>query len=223
MLGAAVQGSIGFGLGLLAAPVLGIIDPDFLPVTVVAVVIPLGFGVVLHDHVHIIWHKVARDRRSCARRADGYLARPPARHPCDLGGHRGVGAPGGRRLGDQVPFPPSRGTSSWPASPPVSPEQHGDRRPADGAHLPARRPHSTAGDPQRVLSQSARCCRSWPCWPGAKWSAQIELTGLLLPAVFVGLALSRAVIRFLPAARLRPVILTVCSVSAVALLVETYA
>ena len=42
MLGAAVQGSIGFGLGLLAAPVLGIIDPDFLPVTVVATVISLG-------------------------------------------------------------------------------------------------------------------------------------------------------------------------------------
>ncbi len=43
-LGSTVQGVIGLGMGLLSAPLLAIADPDFLPVSTVIAVIPLGIG-----------------------------------------------------------------------------------------------------------------------------------------------------------------------------------
>lgn len=42
LLGALVQGSVGFGLGLISIPVLALFMPDRLPQTIVVAVIPLG-------------------------------------------------------------------------------------------------------------------------------------------------------------------------------------
>ena len=43
-IGAAVQATIGLGMAVLAAPILALIDPDFLPVTTIVMVMPLSFG-----------------------------------------------------------------------------------------------------------------------------------------------------------------------------------
>ena len=225
MLGAAVQGSIGFGLGLLAAPVLGIIDPDFLPVTVVAAVVPLGFGVVLHDHVHIVWREVAF---AIAGRVPGVLIGTWLVHRL---GTRAISVviavsvllavigsvstfrfrPTHRNLVVAGFASGVTGTASGIGGPPMAlTYQHADPT-ALRATLSG---YFAIGAMLSFLALLAG---------GEVGRRQMELTGLLLPAVLVGLAMSRIVIRFLPAARLRPVILTVCSLSAVALLVETFA
>lgn len=47
--GACLQGAIGFGLGLVAAPVLALVDPGLVPGPVLAAGIPLTAGVLVRD------------------------------------------------------------------------------------------------------------------------------------------------------------------------------
>ena len=54
-IGAAVQATIGLGMAVLAAPILALIDPDFLPVTTIVMVMPLSFGVARREREHIAW------------------------------------------------------------------------------------------------------------------------------------------------------------------------
>lgn len=51
--GALVQGSIGFGANLVAAPVLALADPEALPATLVLVVIPLVTVMVVREGHHV--------------------------------------------------------------------------------------------------------------------------------------------------------------------------
>lgn len=51
--GSALQAAIGIGMGLVAAPVLGLVDPDFVPAAIVVAVIPLGFGMAVRERRHI--------------------------------------------------------------------------------------------------------------------------------------------------------------------------
>ena len=48
--GSVVQGTIGFGLGLLAAPFIAIVIPDAIPVTLVLVAWPIGGVTALREH-----------------------------------------------------------------------------------------------------------------------------------------------------------------------------
>jgi uncharacterized membrane protein YfcA len=48
--GSVVQGTIGFGLGLLAAPFIAIVIPDAIPVTLVLVAWPIGGVAALREH-----------------------------------------------------------------------------------------------------------------------------------------------------------------------------
>lgn len=54
--GAIVQGSIGIGLGLISAPVLAIADPAFIPATITIVVLPLTVLIAWADRDHVRWH-----------------------------------------------------------------------------------------------------------------------------------------------------------------------
>jgi len=54
--GAIVQGSIGFGLNLLSAPILVLIDPHFAPVPVIAVSLVLNALLVQRNRGHRSWH-----------------------------------------------------------------------------------------------------------------------------------------------------------------------
>jgi uncharacterized membrane protein YfcA len=56
--GAAVQATIGLGMAILAAPVLGLVDPGFLPVTTIVMVWPLSVGVVRREREHVAWGDV---------------------------------------------------------------------------------------------------------------------------------------------------------------------
>ena len=53
--GATVQGSIGIGLGLIAAPVLVLADPEFIPATITIAVIPLTLIIAWADRAHVQW------------------------------------------------------------------------------------------------------------------------------------------------------------------------
>jgi uncharacterized membrane protein YfcA len=53
VLGAAVQSSIGIGFGLLASPVLAIVDPDFVPAGILIATLPLSAWVAAHNHSNI--------------------------------------------------------------------------------------------------------------------------------------------------------------------------
>lgn len=56
--GALVQGSIGFGANLLAAPVLAVVEPKALPTTLVLLVLPLAAVMVRREHHGVEWHAV---------------------------------------------------------------------------------------------------------------------------------------------------------------------
>ncbi|MFZ4585610.1 MAG: sulfite exporter TauE/SafE family protein [Acidimicrobiia bacterium] len=52
LIGAIVQGSVGFGLNLLAAPVIALVYPHALPGSIILVALPLSFVVALRDREH---------------------------------------------------------------------------------------------------------------------------------------------------------------------------
>ena len=53
LIGATIQSSIGFGLGLVAAPVLGIVDPAFVPVGVLVAIAPMTVVMAMREHHHV--------------------------------------------------------------------------------------------------------------------------------------------------------------------------
>lgn len=58
LIGAAVQGTVGFGLNLVSAPLVGAIAPQLLPTTMIVVGVPLSIAIALTDHEHIDWRGV---------------------------------------------------------------------------------------------------------------------------------------------------------------------
>jgi uncharacterized membrane protein YfcA len=54
--GACIQGSVGFGLGLVAAPILALIDPDYVPGPVLFATLPLSILVAVREHDHVDLH-----------------------------------------------------------------------------------------------------------------------------------------------------------------------
>lgn len=224
VIGAAVQGSIGFGLGLVAAPILAIVDPDFLPVAVIIAVVPLGVGVVAHDHAHIDWGDLGL---ALLGRLPGVVAGTWVVHR--LGAHAisviiGVSVLLAV-LGSvtTVRFRPTQrnlvvagfasgvtGTASGIGGPPMAlTYQH-----ADGRVLRVTlASYFAVGGLMSLVALSIG---------GEVGGRELRLAFLLVPASLVGFVLSRQVIRWLPAHLLRPLVLGLCTVSAVALLLETF-
>jgi uncharacterized membrane protein YfcA len=54
-LGAFVQGTIGVGFALIAVPVIALLDASLLPVSVLALMIPLNIYVIWREHAAIDW------------------------------------------------------------------------------------------------------------------------------------------------------------------------
>jgi len=48
--GSVVQGSVGFGLNLLAAPVVAVVEPKAIPATLVLIAFPLAVGTFVREH-----------------------------------------------------------------------------------------------------------------------------------------------------------------------------
>ena len=53
LVGAAVQGALGIGMGMIASPLLAIADHGFIPGAIVISVLPLSLAVILQQHHHI--------------------------------------------------------------------------------------------------------------------------------------------------------------------------
>ena len=58
LVGATVQGTVGFGLGLLAAPVLTMTDASLVPGTLLLVTVPLPLLTLLRERAHVDWRGV---------------------------------------------------------------------------------------------------------------------------------------------------------------------
>jgi uncharacterized membrane protein YfcA len=56
--GAAVQGSVGFGANLLAAPVLAVVEPEALPATLMLLILPLAVAMVRRESHGVDWTAV---------------------------------------------------------------------------------------------------------------------------------------------------------------------
>ncbi len=50
LVGASIQGSIGFGMNLVTVPVLALVLPDALPATVILLGIPISIAMLRHEH-----------------------------------------------------------------------------------------------------------------------------------------------------------------------------
>ena len=48
--GSFVQGSVGFGINILAAPVMAIVEPEALPATLILAALPLALGMLVREH-----------------------------------------------------------------------------------------------------------------------------------------------------------------------------
>jgi uncharacterized membrane protein YfcA len=51
--GAFVQGTVGFGVNILAAPVMALVEPDALPAVLILAALPLATGMLVREHGHI--------------------------------------------------------------------------------------------------------------------------------------------------------------------------
>jgi hypothetical protein len=50
LLGATIQGSLGFGMNLVTVPALALVLPEALPVTVIVLGLPISVGMLRHEH-----------------------------------------------------------------------------------------------------------------------------------------------------------------------------
>lgn len=225
LVGSALQASIGIGLGLLAAPTLGLIDPDFVPGALAISVVPLVAGMAIRERGHV-------DRR-------GLTVAVPGRFAGVIVGAWLV-ATGGRRaiaiaIGASVllavvgsltrlRFATNRrnltiagfgagfgGTVAAIGGPPMAlTYQHADPRVLRSTLAVFNTIGSTFTIPALVVA-------------GAIGTRQVELAALLVPGVAVGLWLGRFTIVRLRPERVRPFVLVTCAASAVALLVNELA
>jgi uncharacterized membrane protein YfcA len=65
VVGALVQGSIGFGMNLVLVPVVALVEPAALPATTLFLAVPLTIGMLAREHRHadrsgVLWHTVGR-------------------------------------------------------------------------------------------------------------------------------------------------------------------
>jgi uncharacterized membrane protein YfcA len=51
-IGAAIQGTIGFGFALVAVPVIALMRPGAVPVAILCLALPMTIGMALHEHAH---------------------------------------------------------------------------------------------------------------------------------------------------------------------------
>jgi len=65
VIGALIQGAIGFGLNLVVVPVAAIVAPDGLPAAMIIMALPMtaGSAILEHDHIHrssVLWMTLGR-------------------------------------------------------------------------------------------------------------------------------------------------------------------
>jgi uncharacterized protein len=222
--GATVQASIGVGLGMVAAPVLALADPDFVPVAIVIAVLPLTVSIAWVDRDHI-------ERR-------GFWLALAGRLPGVI-----VGALVAAALSDYVLALLVAGSVLFAVAVSATAKRFHPSDPAlVGAGLASGFTGTTTGvggPPMALVYQHSdpatmRSTISAFFAAGAALSVtalsiagevgrrQLELAALLIPSVIVGLITARLIRHRLDPAVVRPAVLGVCVVTSLLLLVETF-
>ena len=222
-IGAAVQATIGLGMAVLAAPILALIDPDFLPVTTIVMVMPLSFGVARREREHIAWS--AAGLALCGRL-------PGVSIGALLISSTGSGTVRllvGISVLLAVAVSATRfhvttstknlliagmasgfsGTTAGIGGPPLAVTYQHEQ------------PATTRATLAVFFGLGSIISFSGLAAVGEVNQRHISLCLLLLPGVLVGLALSRPVTSRFPEHRWRIALLTTCSLSAILLLIET--
>ena len=213
--GTALQATVGFGLALVAAPVLVLIDPVFVPGPVIASALVLTLRMVWREWSALDWRGSARRsrgacsgrrRRLAGGRALGGRLRPALRRARALRGGSLPGAPPDRAH-------PAHGLPRRAA---LGLHGHGvlDRGAAPGARLPERQRRAAARDAGRPVRDGLRLLPD-RAGVGRPLREQELLRSLLLvPGVPLGLWLSRPLLRRLEGRSVRPLVLGLSSVAA---------
>ncbi len=223
MVGAVVQGLVGLGVGLVAAPLVALLAPDLMPTSLLVVALSMPVVTLLHDHHDIDWR--------------GLCWSLPARLPGTALGVWLVAVVSDRSLGvvvglmvlvgvvltyRTVEVPINRltlagagflsgvtGTATSVGGPPI-------------AVLYQRRPaHQIRSTLAVYFLLGAVLSIAGLALAGAIEARQIWFALLWLPGLLVGASLAQVVRRFIDPASIRLGVLAVCAASAVALLVRS--
>jgi uncharacterized membrane protein YfcA len=222
LIGSALQASIGVGLGLLAAPTLAAIDPDFIPGALTVCVVPLTIGMVVREHHHI-------DRERIWKASGGRIVGvvigtwvAAATSPTVIAIIVGLTvllavvasvtglhfAPTDRNIVVAGAAAGFTGTSAGVGGPPMAlTYQHSD----PGTLRSTLAAFNAIGSAMTIPSLAIA---------GVIGRREVELALMLVPGVVVGLWLGGLTIARLPPARVRPIVLAACAASALALLLR---
>ena len=221
-IGSTLQGVIGLGMGLLAAPLLALADPGFLPLSTVIAVIPLGFGAAWRER-HAVERRdvaIAHARRggggargawAAASTGPGFRARMGAVSVLIAV----VGSVTGLRFettdrnlllaGAASGF---TGTAAGVGGPPM------------GLTYQHAQPATLRATLSAFFAVGAAVSFLGLAVAGEVDRHRLGLALIVLPGVPLGLLLSKPLIGRLPAERVRPLVLAVCAASALALVVD---
>lgn len=219
IVGSATQASIGIGLGLLAAPTLTLIDPGFIPGAISVCVLPLSVGMTIRERDHV-------DREIFRAVIGRFVGVVTGAVVLSQAGHGFIAIVVGASVllavigsASGVRFAPTRrnlmiagtasgfsGTVAAIGGPPMAlTYQHADPRSLRASLAAFNTIGSTFTIPSLVIA-------------GVLGWRELQLAGLLVPGVIVGLWLGRVGIARLPAHRVRSFVLLICGTSAVVLL-----
>lgn len=222
-LGAVVQASLGIGLGMISSPFLALADPGFIPVTVVLAVIPLTIAIAWADRSHVAGRDVGL---ALLGRVPGVV----------------VGALVVAALTDEVVAVLVAGSVLLAVAVSVSGRHVHTTDPvlvvagmasgftgtATGVGGPPMALAYQRSDPATMRSTlsaffavGALLSLVALTLAGEVGTRQLQLTALLLPSVALGIATARLVKDRIDPRYVRPAVLAICTVAAVALLVET--
>lgn len=222
--GSTVQASIGIGLGMIASPMLLLADPDFIPAAIMLAVLPLTFTIALVDRQHI------------APRDVGFAV--VGRIPGTIAGALVVASLSDRILAVLVAgsvllavvasitgrlFQPTdralmvaglasgfAGTTTGVGGPPMALTYQNSDPATMRATISA---FFSIGSVMSIIA----------LWlAGEIGVRQLQLTAMILPGVVLGVVTARLVKEHLRPEVVRPAVLVICTIAAIALLAETF-
>jgi uncharacterized membrane protein YfcA len=227
VIGSSIQGTLGFGLGMMTSPLLAMVDPSFVPSALMISVLPLTFGVAWRDRTYID--------------LSGFKWALLGRFPGVFIGLVALAS----MSGDSLAFAVS-GSVAIAVVISVITSRRGQVVPLTWATLSGAgfasgfmgTVTSIGGPPMALVYKDGdpRVMRATIAGffsigavisviglvlSGEVGQHELALTAVILPGVLAGLPISRRIGPYLPARRMRPLILVICSASAVILAVRT--
>jgi uncharacterized protein len=222
--GSTVQASIGIGLGMIASPVLAMADSAFIPVAIILVVVPLTVTVAWIDRTHI-------EKRQVGFALLGRL-------PGVVAGALVVAALSDRVLAVMIAVSVLLAVAASLTGRLFSPTDRalmvagmasGFAATTTGVGGPPMALTYQNSDPATMRSTisaffsfGAIMSLTALAMAGEIGLRQWQLSALLLPGVILGVITARLVKDYLNPTVVRPTVLVICTIAAVALLVETF-